>query len=118
MVNLVVSDIDLERGTIHIRQSKGRKDRLTILSELAKIMLKQYLLEQAPQKWLFPSGILVHKLDNDIDLLVEFNQPVGLEFISLKLYLETVLDRKVDLVTVDTLRPIMKDHILNEVQYQ
>ena len=33
VVNLRVRDIDLERGVIHIKEAKGRKDRLTVLPE-------------------------------------------------------------------------------------
>ena len=52
---------------------------------------------------------------SDVDLLVEFNQPVGLfEFARLKLYLERVLERKVDLVTPQALRKELRDDILRE----
>jgi len=53
--------------------------------------------------------------ESDIDLLVEFSVPVGLfEFARLKLRLEQILGREVDLVTPDALRPTMKDDILQE----
>jgi predicted nucleotidyltransferase len=52
---------------------------------------------------------------SDIDLLVEFSAPVGLfEFVRLKLLLEQILGREVDLVTPDALRPNMKEAILQE----
>jgi predicted nucleotidyltransferase len=52
---------------------------------------------------------------SDIDLLVEFDRPVGLfEFIRLKLYLEELTGRSVDLVTPDAIRPAMRADILNE----
>jgi predicted nucleotidyltransferase len=52
---------------------------------------------------------------SDIDVLVEFDHPVGLfEFIRLKLYLEELTGRHVDLVTPDALRPAMRAEILNE----
>jgi predicted nucleotidyltransferase len=52
---------------------------------------------------------------SDIDLLVEFDRPVGLfEFIRLKLYLEDLTGRGVDLVTPDAIRPAMRAGILNE----
>jgi len=52
---------------------------------------------------------------SDIDVLVEFDRPVGLfEFIRLKLYLEELTGRHVDLVTPDALRPAMRAEILNE----
>jgi predicted nucleotidyltransferase len=42
--------------------------------------------------------------DSDVDLLVELSRPLGLEFVSLAQYLERQLGRKVDLVTLETLR--------------
>jgi uncharacterized protein len=52
---------------------------------------------------------------SDIDVLVEFDRPVGLfEFIRLKLYLEELIGRHVDLVTPDALRPAMRAEILSE----
>jgi predicted nucleotidyltransferase len=55
---------------------------------------------------------------SDIDVLVEFDRPVGLfEFIRLKLYLEELTGKPVDLVTPDALRPSMRTEILNEAVY-
>jgi predicted nucleotidyltransferase len=55
---------------------------------------------------------------SDIDVLVEFDRPVGLfEFIRLKLYLEELTGRSVDLVTPDALRPALRTNILNEAVY-
>jgi uncharacterized protein len=52
---------------------------------------------------------------SDIDMLVEFDRPVGLfEFIRLKLYLEELTGRQVDLVTPDALRPAMRAEIIGE----
>jgi uncharacterized protein len=52
---------------------------------------------------------------SDIDVLVEFDRPVGLfDFIRLKLYLEELTGRRVDLVTPDALRPAMRAEILSE----
>lgn len=53
--------------------------------------------------------------NSDIDLLVEFDQPIGLfEFIRLKNYLEELTRRRIDLVTPDALRPSMRESILSE----
>ena len=55
--------------------------------------------------------------ESDIDVLVEFFEPLGWEFFDLKEYLEEILARKVDLVTENAIRPQMKEKILNEVIY-
>jgi len=53
--------------------------------------------------------------DSDVDILVEFDEPVGLfEFVRLKDYLETLLDRSVDLVTPDALKEQLRERILKE----
>ncbi|WP_438445860.1 tyrosine-type recombinase/integrase [Gorillibacterium sp. sgz5001074] len=54
VVRLKMTDLDLERGMLHIRQGKGRKDRYTLLSKIAYAVLRSYLEEEQPQNWLFP----------------------------------------------------------------
>lgn len=56
-------------------------------------------------------------LESDVDILVEFFEPLGWEFFDLKEYLEEILSKKVDLVTESGLRPQMKDNILKKVIY-
>ncbi|MDI6889133.1 MAG: tyrosine-type recombinase/integrase [Methanocellales archaeon] len=55
VVKLKVEDIDSQRKLIHIRGAKGRKDRYTILSDVALITLTEYWREFGRSKWLFPS---------------------------------------------------------------
>ncbi len=58
------------------------------------------------------------KPGSDVDLLVEFSQPVGLfRFITLKQYLEELLGSAVDLGTVRSLKPRLKDGIMREAIY-
>jgi uncharacterized protein len=53
--------------------------------------------------------------DSDVDLLVEFSKPVGLfQFIELQQRLEELLDYKVDLGTSRSLKPRIKDQVLQE----
>lgn len=53
--------------------------------------------------------------DSDVDLLVEFNEPVGLfQFIELQQRLEELLDCKVDLGTPRSLKPRIKEQVLQE----
>lgn len=55
---------------------------------------------------------------SDIDMLVEFDAPVGfIKFIELENYLSDKLGAKVDLVTPDALKPIIKPHIITEAVY-
>jgi len=55
VVKLKPEDIDVERKLIHIRGAKGRKDRYTLLSDVALETIRKYLKEYGQSKWLFPS---------------------------------------------------------------
>jgi site-specific recombinase XerD len=48
-----LSDVDFDRNVIHIKNAKGRKDRITLLAENLKIILTEYLGIYKPDKWLF-----------------------------------------------------------------
>ncbi len=56
VVSLRLEDIDYERKLIHIHNAKGRKDRYTILSQIAEKFLKVYIKEYRPDYWLFPGA--------------------------------------------------------------
>jgi len=53
VINLKISDIDFERKTIHIRQSKYKKDRIVPLADSMAVGLKKYLGAENPHIWLF-----------------------------------------------------------------
>jgi predicted nucleotidyltransferase len=56
------------------------------------------------------------RANSDVDLLVEFKQPVGLfTFIELQQYLETLLGCKVDLGSMRSLKPYLRAQVLQEV---
>lgn len=55
--------------------------------------------------------------DSDLDLVVEFNQSVGSEFIVLADELEDFLGFKVDLVSRNGIKPRYFDHIKDELIY-
>lgn len=48
-----VRDIDSKRMVINIRQAKGKKDRIVMLSEKLLIMLRAYFKEYRPKEFLF-----------------------------------------------------------------
>lgn len=55
--------------------------------------------------------------ESDIDIIVELERPIGWKFFSLELYLESVFNRKIDLVTKNALKEQIKDTILKQVEY-
>lgn len=57
--------------------------------------------------------------ESDIDLVVVFeaSQKSFNNFMNLSLFLEDLLQRKVDLVTIESLSPYIGENILQEVEY-
>ncbi len=55
--------------------------------------------------------------DSDVDVLVEFSQPLGWEFFELEEVLEKALHRRVDLVTLAALKPQLRPQVLAQVRY-
>jgi integrase/recombinase XerD len=53
VINLKIADIDFERKTIHIRQSKYKKDRIVPLADCMSIGLKKYISLEKPFVFLF-----------------------------------------------------------------
>jgi hypothetical protein len=55
--------------------------------------------------------------DSDIDILVDFREPVGFLFIHLADYLEEILELKVDLLTPDAIKPNRQKYIMEDLVY-
>ncbi len=87
---------------------------------LAILATHQEELEQLGVKSLALFGSVARdeaKSESDVDLLVEFQEgeSIGLfELVKLQQHLEALLGCAVDLVTLDSLKPRLRDRILNE----
>ena len=58
------------------------------------------------------------KKESDVDILVEFSEPVSLlDLIGAENYISDLVERKVDLVPREDVRPELKQVILDEVVY-
>lgn len=97
------------------------------MASMKKEQLKKQIgavLEQSPFAAQFKRvslfGSHVHgaaRADSDIDLLVEFVQPVSFfELARINRYLEKELRKKIDLITVKALSPYFRDHVLKEAE--
>jgi predicted nucleotidyltransferase len=56
-----------------------------------------------------------HGEESDLDVIVEFTQPVGFEFIHLANRLEELVGVKVDLLTPDSIKANRRESILRNV---
>jgi len=81
---------------------------------------KETLFERYPLKTLALFGSYADGTaseQSDVDILVEFSAPVGLELVDLALELESLLQKKVDLVTRRSIKPRYQPFIDQQLQY-
>ena len=55
LINLRKQDVDFDKSIIFIRGAKGKKDRITLLSNTNAELLKKYLQQYSPNYWMFES---------------------------------------------------------------
>ena len=95
------------------QKSNKMMDTNEVISKLQRI--KPYLQREYAVKTvgLFGSFAAGDYTDNsDVDIMVDFERPVGVEFIDLSYLLEKELNRKVDLVSLKGI----KDKYLKEIE--
>lgn len=89
LLNLKPVDVDSKRGLLIIRQGKGRKDRVTPISEKIIAMLRVYYKMYRPKEWLFEGQTKgeqysEHSLQNVLKQALEkakINKPVTLHWL-------------------------------------
>lgn len=57
LINLRINDIDSNRMVVNIRGGKGKKDRITLLSEKVLVLLRDYFRRYRPRVWLFEGAL-------------------------------------------------------------
>ena len=105
------------------RSNKGLKKVKTIL-EIKEVLdsVEDLLKEKYAVKSLAIFGSYIRgeqKEESDIDILVEFNKPIGLAFIELGDFLSEVLGVRVDLLTPEMIRknPLLKENVERDLYY-
>jgi uncharacterized protein len=93
----------------------SRNEILKKLNDLKPILYKDYSVQKIGLFGSFSDETFTE--DSDIDLIVEFEKPIGWKYFSLEIFLEEVFGRKIDLVTKNAIKEQVKDRILNQVQY-
>lgn len=85
------------------------------LSENKNRLVKKYSLETLAIFGSYGRGQQTE--ESDIDILVEFQKPIGIEFIDLANELEKLLRIKVDLISKKGVRPQYLKQIEQELNY-
>lgn len=55
--------------------------------------------------------------ESDVDIIVDFTRPIGIEFVDLADYIEIRLNKKVDLVSKNGVKPKYFNQIESEIIY-
>lgn len=88
------------------------REKITLLKPL---LLKEYGVQRIGIFGSYANGSFTE--DSDIDVVIEKGGTLGWKFFQLKDFLEDSLQKKVDLVTPDSIRKEWRRKILNEVIY-
>ncbi len=73
LIGLKLYDIDIERGTLMVRQGKGRKDRFIPIGARACAWVDKYLVQVRPE--------IVSGYDDQTLFLDDFGQPMSVRFL-------------------------------------
>ncbi len=86
-----------------------------ILSQLKPELTEKYAVSSIG---LFGSIVRNDFTDNsDVDIIVDFSKPIGIEFVDLADYIESKLNKKVDLVSRNGVKPKYFHQIESEIIY-
>ncbi|MEA1957402.1 MAG: nucleotidyltransferase family protein [Euryarchaeota archaeon] len=99
---------------LDLEKSSGQRLSERIKEKILPI-LKKYGVKKAALFGSFARG--EQKPDSDIDILVKFKDRENktlLDLVGLELELVDVLNRKVDVLTYNSIHPLLKDYILKE----
>lgn len=98
--------------------TKGTSDKVKVVSQIAAIrqeLAEQYTVKQIGVFGSFARG--EESPESDIDIIVELGEQTFDHYMDLKFRLEELLQRPVDLVIADTIKPRLKPIIERDVVY-
>lgn len=93
----------------------SEKEILDKLRELKPVLMTDYFVRKIGLFGSFSDSSFTEQ--SDIDILIEFEKPIGWKYFTLEIFLENVFGRKIDLVTKNALKEQIKDNILKQVKY-
>ncbi len=96
-----------------IIETKSKNEILNVLKYLKPILSQKYHVLRIG---LFGSFAVDNFHENsDIDIIIDFEQPIGWEFFDVQDLLSKHLNRKIDLVSGKALKAQLKDKIMKQV---
>ena len=111
------NDLGLQRSNKGVKKVKTILEIKEVLDSVEDLLKEKYAVKSLA---IFGSYIRgEQKEESDIDILVEFNKPIGLAFIELGDFLSEVLGVRVDLLTPEMIRknPLLKENVERDLYY-
>jgi hypothetical protein len=101
------------------RQDLTREALIEAIRRNAPALARRYGVSKIGLFGSFAQGVPTPA--SDVDLVIEFNRPIGLAFVELADDFEQLLGRSVDLLTQDGIRnirvPVVQDRIVSSIEY-
>ena len=110
--NVMVTDIDINRAVLHVRQGKGKKDRYMPLGKTMPVLLEKYIRIQKPKSWLFPGQRIIKK--GDTRFYTEFEPQFGKRSIQWAIKRAAQLAGVSKNISVHSLRHTYATHLLED----
>jgi uncharacterized protein len=92
-----------------------QEEILTKLKEIKPVLYRDFAVKEIGLFGSFSDNSNTD--ESDIDILVELERPIGWKFFTLEIYLESILGRKIDIVTKNALKEQIKENILKQTKY-
>lgn len=94
--------------------AKTKEDVMTILREHLPNLSRQYGVEKIGIFGSFSRNR--QRAESDVDVVVRFEQPIGLKFVDFADHLESLLGRQADILTLDGMRAIRNEEISRAIE--
>ena len=91
-----------------------KNDLLEIIRQQIKYLNKEYSVKRIGVFGSFAHGVATES--SDVDIVVEFEHPIGLKFVEFSDYLEKIIGRKADILTPAGINGIRNKRILQSIQ--
>ncbi len=108
-MNSIIISISLSLVTTNGKRMKQKEEILEKLRKELPFISNEFKVKRVGLFGSFASDS--SNSDSDIDLVVEFEKPIGFKFFSLADYLEKKLNKKIDLLTLEGVNSIRNEEI-------
>jgi predicted nucleotidyltransferase len=93
-----------------------KEEILALLAQNKARLAEKYPLKSMALFGSYARGTQIHGV-SDIDLLVDFSAPVGMEIVDLVMDLEDILKHRVDVVTYNAVKDRLFHYIKEDLEY-